>query len=359
MARGAATAEKNVDLELAKTAFAKSVDDGDMVTFNILFSSLSPVRAWTTEVLESDKYQYLLPNDEQESSASFQEALAMVSDAGTWQFITRELEAKRPAQLPSELLIPLADNAVRKRKFSMAAQAYELLRIRRRMRAEFFAQAKSALKEGNITKAVQGILIGTGLSYDYAAFPEPLPKVANYQTGALVVHGRYPRSPEECVAVQPPEIHTNAAISYLLSDDDAFEQLKDAPLDARIQFLKELIYRIDPQWDRFVARYREACDLIASYADRMKHENVTLEDEIEEQQGQNPVEIMETLLGRSIENGAWWQYLKDLAYVHPASVLFVARQRIGDHEVIMPRMLAGSDVPKELGLSKDAPLPNA
>lgn len=357
MAKAATTAQKKIDMELAKKAFAKSVDDGDFVTFNILFSALSPLRAWTPEILESEKYGYLRPDGDQENSTSFQEALQLVSSADTWAFIERELTAERPAQLPSELLIPLADNAVRKFKYSMASQAYELLRIRRKMREEFFKQGNDAIKADDIKKGVQGYLVATGLSYDYAAFPEPLPMTANYQSGALMLHGRYPRTPDDCLAVQPPEVHTNAALNYLLNDDEAAEMLKELPLATRIMFLKELIYRIDPQWDTFVQRYKQACDQIADYADRMKHTNATLEDEIDEQQGHTPVQIMETLLGRSIENGTWWQYIKDLAYVHPASVLFVARQRIGEHEIIMPRLLAGSEVSKDLGLAENMPLP--
>ena len=60
---------------------------------------------------------------------------------------------------------------------------------------------------------------------------------------------------------------------------------------------------------------------------------------------------MAALLGREIENGEWWQYLKELGYEHPAGVLFIARQVVGDTEILMPRLLADSRVPRALGLA--------
>lgn len=352
MAKAAVQTRKVIDFDLAQKAFAKSVDDGDMVTFNILFASLSPLRAGTTEILETEKYEYLRPDAEQENSATYKEAMIQVKDVLTWDFIKKELEAERPAQLPSELLILLADNAVRRSKFTMASQAYEMLRIRRRMQSEFFTHADEALRANDIPKAVQGYLVATGLVYDYAAFPEPLPKVAHYQTTALQLHGHYPRDPQDCIAVQPEEIHTNAGLNYLLNDDEAFTRLIEFPLDTRLAFLKELITRIDTNWDEFVAKYKNACALIQQFADRMEHQKATLEDEIEEQQGHNPDDIMIALLGRKIEDGSWWQYLKELAYEHPAGVLFISRLRVGNHEILKPSLLAGSAVSGTLGLAE-------
>lgn len=357
MARAAAKEEKIVDMDLTAKAIAKAVADGDIVNFKALFGAISPIRQWTTEMLESEKYSYFRPDAEQESNQIFKDAHRLVKEMFTWKFITQELEAHRPAQLPSELLLPLADNAIRESRFTSAAQAYELLRIRRKMQAAFFEEADRALAADDIPRAVQGYRVAIGLAYDYAAFPEPLPKVANYQTGALLVHGRYPRSPEDCIAVQPEEAHTNIALGFLLGDDEATARLTEPPLDKRLTFLKELVLRIDPQWDTFVERYKKACSLVTEFAERMSHQSATLADEIEEQQGHNPEEIMETLLGRKIENGVWWQYLKDLAYEHPAGVLFIARQRFGEHEVLMPRLLEGSSVPAKLGLTQDSPTP--
>lgn len=355
MARASAKQEKVVDMDLTAKAIAKAIAEGDIVNFRALFGAISPIRQWTTEMLESDKYTYFRPDAEQENSQVFEDALGLVRETSTWKYITQELEAHRPVQLPSELLVPLADNAIRESRFTSAAQAYELLRIRRKMQAAFFEEADKALEADDIPRAVQGYRVAIGLAYDYAAFPEPLPKVANYQTGALLVHGRYPRSPEDCIAVQPEEAHTNIALGFLLGDDEATARLTELPLKKRLAFLKELVLRIDPQWDTFVARYRKACGLVTEFSERMSHQSATLADEIDEQQGHNPEEIMETLLGRKIENGAWWQYLKDLAYEHPAGILFIARQRFGEHEVLMPRLLEGSCVPAALNLAQDSP----
>ena len=241
MARAVSTPEKKVDLDLTAKAFSFAVTTGDIVNFRFLFSSLSPVRAWTSEELETEKYAYLLPQGDIESSTEYQEAYKAVKQPDTWSFITHELSEKRPAQLPSELVLIIADNAVAAAKYTIAAQAYELLRIRRKMQAEFFKQADEALAAGNIPKAVQGYLVATGLAYDYAAFPEPLPKVANYQSDALKIHGRYPNRPEESAAVLPAEEHTILTINYLLSDPTATERLNEYPMETRLAFVKELV----------------------------------------------------------------------------------------------------------------------
>ena len=207
MARAVAKQEKIVDLELTAKAFAFAVMTGDIVNFKFLFSGLSPVRAWTSEQLETEKYEYLLPNADAESTAAYKGAYVAVRSDETWAYIQAELGAKRNAQLPSELVLMIADNAVRAAKYTLAAQAYESLRLRRKMQAEFFKQADEALAQGDIPKAVQGYRIATGLSYDYAAFPEPLPKVANYQSDALRIHGRYPERAQECPSIMPEEMH--------------------------------------------------------------------------------------------------------------------------------------------------------
>jgi hypothetical protein len=355
MARAAVKQEKIVDMNLVAKAIAKAVADGDIVNFKSLFGAISPIRQWTSEELETDKYSFFRPTTEQENTQLFKDAHRLVKEMFTWKFIQQELDAKRPAQLPSELLIPLADNAVRASKFSSAAQAYELLRMRRKMQAEFFEAADKAIAANDIPRAVQGYRVATGLAYDYAAFPEPLPKVANYQNSALLIHGRYPRSVEECVSLQPAESHVNIAIGYLLGDDEASGRLSQLPLEKRLEFLKALVERIDPAWEEFVTRFKAACALVLKFAERLQHQNATLADEINEQQGHNPSELMETMLGRTIEDGEWWQYLKDLAYEHPASILFIARQRIGDNEVLMPRLLSGSTVVEILGLAQEEP----
>ena len=352
----AAQQTKVVDMDLVAKAIAKSIADGDIVSFRALFSAITPIRAWTTEALESEKYSYFRPDEEQENTPVFKEALQATKEVLTWSFIKNELEANRPAQLPSELLVPLGDNAIRNERFTSAAQAYELLRIRRKMQASFFEEADKALEADDIPRAVQGYRIAIGLAYDYAAFPEPLPKVANYQSGALAVHGHYPRSPEDCVSVQPDDPHTNTMLGFLLNDDEATARLAELPLEKRLEFVKELVRRTDPGWEEFTVGFTKACGLIQEFADRMENLNPTLASEIDEQQGHKPEQIMEAMLGRTIENGQWWQYLKDLAYEHPASILFIARQRFGAHEIIMPRLVEGSALAKTLNLHrKNAP----
>ena len=82
---------------------------------------------------------------------------------------------------------------------------------------------------------------------------------------------------------------------------------------------------------------------------------IGLAEEIEAQnQENNPAEIPEILLGRALEDGAWWQYIKELAYAHPAAPLFVVRQFVSkDLEIIMPRYVKDSPLVQALGLALD------
>ncbi len=356
--RTKAAAPKSVDMDLVAQALAKAVCDGDIVNFQTLLAAFSPARESSTEVLESEKYAYLLPGETQRADERFRTALDAVRDAKTWAHIQGELQAKRPAQLPSGLLMMLADNAVREQKYGVAAQAYELLRIRHKMLDEFLKQADQALADGDTEKGVGGYLIAIGLSYDYAAFPEPLAAVSNYQTNALMLHGVYPARPEDCVALQEEEAHVNAALEFLLPDEEVSSRLRQYPFNVRLDFLKELVTQLDPDWEAFRTRYAEACRLTQAFGERLKlvsgPHTETLEEEIEEQQGPDPRDIMVTLLGREIEDGQWWQFIKELAYEHPAAVLFIARQLVGDTEILMPRMLADSAVPKALGLTAES-----
>jgi hypothetical protein len=158
------------------------------------------------------------------------------------------------------------------------------------------------------------------------------------------------------VAVQEPETHLQVALEYLLNNAEAASRLRNNPVPLRLSFLQELVRQLDPHWDEFVQRYREACGLAQALVQRLQKQAAapstgeTLQDEIADQDVENPSVITAKLLGRVIENGEWWQYLKELAYQHPASVLFIARQAIRDDEILVPRYRSGSTVPSALRL---------
>ncbi len=349
--------EKPVNQDCVKDALAKAVATGDIVNFRLLFAPFSPARKSSVEELESEKYAYLLPDASFKETSEFKEALQLVSNILTWAHIEQELDAKRPSQLPSVLLLPLADHAVRRGKFTSASQAYELTRVRRRMQGLFLDEADTALDGGDMDRAVSGYIIGAGLAYDYAAFPEPLPLVPNHQTEALKLHGAYPRSAEECFALAPPEAHANGALDYLLGDPETAARLADKPLDTRVAFLIKLVRRMDPDWDSFARRYGEAVARTREYGERLQEATnepgqspETLDAEIGAHLTESLKELSALLLGRTIPDGAWWQYLKELAFEHPAGVLFVSRQVVGDSEIIMPRYRADSAFAQALGL---------
>jgi hypothetical protein len=350
MARKKIAPVKNVDTELVAKALAKAVADGDIVNFNTLFLSWSPARVESPEVLESDKYAFVRPTADQESTEQFRAALEAVMHPDTWTHIQGELAAKRPAQLPSNLLLMLADNAVREGKYTAAAQAYELLRIRRKMVTEFLDRADVLLAQGDLPRAVTGYRMGIGLEYDYAAFPDPLPAVPRYQVEAMAMHAQTPQRPEDCISLQDDTHFADMALHYLLDNDEAASRITAQPLETRQSFLKEFIRQLDPGWDAFTTHYKEACSKVQAYGDRLQEQSGTLSEEIEEQQGPDPREIMAALLGRDLDSGEWWQYLRELAYEHPAGVLFITRRKVGEHEILMPLLRAGATMPDSLGI---------
>jgi hypothetical protein len=353
---------KQVNPDLMAKALAKSICDGDIVNFRLLFLPFSPARVESTERFEMSKYAYLLPDADEENTPVFRKTIERVRGVFTWQHIERELAARRPAQLPSELLLSLGDRAIETGKFTSAAQAYEMLRIRGRMQEEFLSGAERALDEGDIVRAARGFRIGSGLAYNYAAFPEPLPRVPDYQTRALALHGEYPDTPEKIMAWQELNVFLRNALAYLLLDAEIAAHLDGRPVEQRTAFAIELVRQIDPNWDAFAQRYGEARRSMEDFVARLARAEGkdpaapagTLASEIETELGADPSVLSARLLGRTIKDGEWWQYVKELAFVHPAAVLFISRQAIGPVEVLLPRAREDSPVAQALGLTATA-----
>lgn len=349
-----AIGEETIDL-----ALAKAVADGDLVVLKQLFGPASPLRAWTTENIYSPKYAYMLPDEDEENSPLFRDALDVVHNPAVAKHARQQLATDGPAQLHAALVLALADSGVRVGKYSSAAQAYELLRIRPRIREEFFRQGDAALDADDVATAAYAYIVATGLAYNYAAFPEPLPMVPDYQSRALILHADYPSAPENCVALQAPDQFIKTALTYLLLDAEAAARFDGRPLSLRAALAVEIVRRHDAQWAAFVDRYHEACALVSEFGRRLQRQanreegaTAALEEEIAAQdQASGAREIPARLLGRVMPEGAWWQYLKELAYEHPAAALFVVRQAVGnDVEIIMPRFREDCPLLQPLGL---------
>ena len=354
-------AEKTLDPEVIAKALATAMCQGDFVNFCSLFHPASPAREDSPERFDTPKYACLLPDEALEGQPDFEACLARVKRPETQAHIHTELRAKRPPRMPADLLLVLADNALRRGKYTSAAQAYELLRIRGRMQEEFLRQADEAFELDDVPKAVTGYVLATGLAYDYAAFPEPLPAVADFQRHALMLHGDYPRTPEECIGMQDTGPFLRAAFAYLLLDAAMAARLEKRDETARVAFLVELVYRRDPDWDTFAARYREAAAMAREFREVLSREEGaegsppdTLAAEIAQQMGADADRVMAHLLGRRIKEGEWWQYLKEIAYEHPPAALFIAREAMGEREILAPRARNDSPVVKALGLTGDA-----
>jgi len=342
-----------VTQEMIDRCIAKAVSEGDIVNFRFLFFAYSPLRAASTEDISTSKYAYLVPDVDEDPR--YEEALRLTSVPSIRAHIKAQLEWEGPAQLPSELVLLLGDNAVRLEKYSAAGQAYELLRVRRSMQEEFFRQGDEALDKDDVAGGVLGYRIGVGLDYDYAAFPEPLPSVANHQTEALLLHAVYPAEPGDALALQPTEGHVDRALEYLL-DREAAGRLASRSLDARLAFLEVLIRKTDTEWEDFVGRYQEASVLTQAVRAEVERANDPagrgLEEEVKGQiDEENFRKIPECMLGRAIGEAEWWQYVKELAYEHPAGILFIKRQVVSEGlEIVIPALPASSPLADRLGL---------
>ncbi len=346
------------DPEVTAGALAKAVAEGDIVNFRMVFAPFSPARDYTSEDFAAAKYRHLLVDDEFRNTPEFAAALALIQDKATWDHIQGELNVSRPPCLPSGPLMSLADNALRQGKYTVAAQAYESLRIRERVQSEFVEAADRLLESGEVDRAVKGYVIASGLNYDYAGFPDPVPLASDYPTRSLMLHGEYPRHPEDCVAALPPVQFLGVAFEHLLNDRELAKRLIKHDLEKQLAFLDALIRWRDPAWDEFAERFREACTQLERFAGSVVSNpgegRITLQDELDAEEAGDPWILPITLLGRELADREWWKYLKELATKHPAAPLFVARQLMGEVEVIVPRLRAESPVPAVLGLPSEA-----
>ncbi len=354
----AAVQQKYIDPFVIQQCLACAVAEGDIVNFRFMFMPASPLRPDSCEDIDEPKYAYLLPLDE--SCPRYQEALRLVQRSDISDYVSAQLSKKGPPQLPWELALALADNALLLGKYTAAAQAYELLRIRRRMQELIVEKADALLNEpGNIDAAAKAYLAASSLNYDYAAFPEPLPAVPNYQERALALHGVYPDAPEKSLAMQPAEILLKEAIKYLLLNADFSQRLDVLPVDVKARLVATFVRELDADWDAFVTAFREAQHIVQRHHQLLDRINtyspealgLLYEQLLDSAQMEELRQIPTILLHVSCEQITWWQCLKDLSYHHPGAALFMARQRLSEkEELLVPRCRTDSLLGRELGL---------
>ena len=351
-------AETNdMDNEALDKCLAHAIAQGDIVNFRLLFMPASPFRSRSSEDVHTEKYAYLMPDDEQ--SSPYTEALQLVRQPILSRYVREQMEKEGPPQLPWELVLALADNALRLGKPTVASQAYELLRIRRRMQQLALDQTDRQLERNNLPAAVRGCRIAAGLDYDYAAFPEPLPTVPNYQESALTLHGIYPATPDQSLALQPDAVVLKTALNFLLVNPTISQRFDDKPETVLVSFVAALIRDMDEHWDAFAARYREAYAIVQRHDALLERINtytpealeLLFEQLLDSEQMQELKRIPAILCEETTQDWEWWQTLKVLVYRHPGAAVFVARQRLSAREeIVVPRFHPDSALARELGL---------
>ena len=355
MSRTDTPQKKPVTPEQVAKVMAHAVATGDFVNFRFIFAPFSPLRNDSTESLDHPKYAYLLPDNEKNSV--FEQALAVVSSPEVLNHVMAQLEKKGPAQYPWQPLLLLADNAVRLGKFTMASQAYELLRIRRRMQELYLEMGDEAIRQGNVSRGVLAYRVACGLDYDYAAFPEPLPAVPNYQHTALILHGDFPETPEQALPLRPEPELVRTGLVYLSGNAEIAGRLDAFDHEIRRAVLAEWIRTADGAWSDFAARYREAIRMVDAYNRRVREiiENVgphAVEMALDPETARLPIQAQVLLSGRTDEHQEWWQCLKELAATHPGGALFVTRAVVaGNREVLLPCYRSDSPLAEMVGLA--------
>jgi len=354
--RHADTVQKQpVTPERVAQVMAHCVATGDFVNFRFIFAPFSPLRNDSTENLDSPKYAYLLPEDT--SDPLYLSALEAISKPEILDHVMAQLDRKGPPQYPWQPLLMLADNATRLGKFTMASQAYELLRVRRRIQEQYLELGDEAFRQGNIPRGVLAYRVACGLDYDYAAFPEPLPAVPNYQHTALILHGDFPETLEQSVPLRPETEFVRTGLVYLAGNAEIAGRLDAFDHETRREILAEWIRSSDTDWPAFAARYREALRLAEAYNRRVreiieKSGPHAVEMALDEETASLPVRAQVLLSGRQADNLEWWQCLKELAASHPAGALFVTRAVVvGNREVLLPCYRGDSPLPAMIGLA--------
>jgi hypothetical protein len=342
---------------LLDQSLAFAIEQGDIVNFRLLFMPSSPFRPDSPEDASDSKYNYLFPDSD--SGQRYPEALAWVHKPDIAAFVRAQLDRKGPPKLPWQLVKVLGDNAVRLGKYTAAAQAYELLRIRRRMQDIILDQADEHLREHDIAAAVNGYRIALGLQYDYGAFPEPLPAVPDYQERAPALHMTYPATQEQTLSLQSDEVLCKTALTYLLPFSEFASRFQQIPPEVILPFTVALVRILDVDWEAFATAFRQSLAITAQYEDLFVRINAysteileVLEEKlIDDSNLEELRKIPEILAGSSGEHWEWWQYLKHLAYHHPGAALFVSRQRLSaKEEIVVPRVRLDSELARSLGL---------
>lgn len=348
-----------VSQSVIDACLAHAVAEGDIVNFRFLFMPASPVRPDSMEDIDTPKYAYLFPEDE--TAPRYQQALELVQRPELAHYMQEQLKKNGPPQLPWQLVLALADNAVHLGKFTAASQAYELLRIRRRMQEMLLDKADAAVQQQRIADGVQGYVIANRLDYDYAAFPEPLPAVPNYQERALRLHSVYQHGAKNVLAMQEDNAIVSAALNYLFANPELAQRIKQLPDEHNVEFVVRLIRSMDENWDSFAERYRQAAQVVARHRALIDKINtyspealdLLFEQLLDTEQMADLKEVPALLLGDTETGREWWQVIKTLSYHHPAAALFVFRQRLSaKDEVIIPLCNQDSILARTLNLCK-------
>ncbi|NLN92644.1 MAG: hypothetical protein GX130_04940 [Candidatus Hydrogenedens sp.] len=346
--------EKVIDDALLDRCLAAAIATGDIVNLRFLFMPASPFRPDSSEDISQSKYAYLLPKEEK---GEMDEALQLVRQPEISRLVRAQLAKKGPPQLPWELLQSLADQALKCGKYTAASQAYELLRTRRRMQEIFLDQADAALDGAAFYEAAQGYTIASGLQYDYAAFPEALPAVLNYQEKALSLHRAYPPTTEE--SETDDSALCRSILQFLMQGAEFLQRLEGRDGEVLVQFTAQVIRCLDPQWEHFVSAFHESLAIIKAYETLFTRINsytqealeVLMEEIFTDEQKEELRRIAPLFAPGAPEGEEWWLTMRTLAYHHPGSVLFVRRQRLSaTEEILIPECPRDSQLARLLNL---------
>lgn len=326
------------------------------------------------------RFSYLIPDDgslkintvadekvlqrKQTVNEMYSEALAFLTD----EIIDAE-------SLSDQILMQIAQNALRFKKFSFASKAYDELGKKEQVISDYIKEGDSLLGEDKIQQAVENYLITTKLAYDYKQTFGP-----NFQQRGLQLHADCISHPTNCITASTDiQTITDEGIEYLLNNHQIAEKLRQQPLPVKKSLLKVLAQLQDSNYPAFVENYKAAVQKLKETTQDYEEGKISDDfrtEEVQEAEEQHKsgglsdeglemikqkkllednwgkvLDVQQTLLGRAIAEDNFLQYIRELLWEHPVSALVVCiKYEHQPRPVVIPAMQDSTSLMGLLGL---------
>jgi hypothetical protein len=316
MSRGTSTQPAGIRTiaELEKYIAAVAVATGNTFAFHELYSRLREFSVGDNDANVPpqllDALAYLMPGEEEAASDRFRAATELVESC-RWE----------GDAVPATILEETAKEAIACGKFAYAEDAYRLLGIKKEMVALYAQTAEQFLRNGKPKHAAISLFVA-------ASIDDPIGP--HYQYLGPELHAECRTRPQQCVTALSADPLLDAAIRFLLPHEQFVDRIESLiKPEHKKQIVGALAASRDLDLPGLVSNLR------AAVAELSRVENGTPDDY---------GSIMPALLGRAIESGEAWQYLKDFCFEHPLGALCVCIKIVRYTPVLVPVIRDGASI---------------